>query len=699
MADQSIYKLFQSCTVRIKTSREKGTGFFVAPGKILTCNHVLEAAKDDEIEIYWKDKKFIAEDIEKIDRVESKERDLALLTISYTEHPCVYLDREADPHDQLYSYGFPDEGGFSISPICEGRSKNEQFLTIKHESIRHGLSGAPLLNRRTWKVCGIIKSRRKADLILNVLEVVGGQAIPAKVIFDQWIGLESEHDRFHYHDPRWRSLIPRVIGKLTFEGLTLTFLSRLGIRVDVSVLDKQFSEPVPRLKSPPVPDRPRREMGYKNAFNKAVEALKVLDGDKKVTGFYGEPESEEWLLEKIAHADVVTSFPGGVVDVPEGDRYLTALDLLEKIFYDYYEEKDGIKYGAKKIKSNLQDRKALVLVHNTKLSSEQVRKLCNEMPGSGFVFTWRKGDPLASVAQSIFKVGKLELDDALDVVAEEFIRGRAKTQDELFHFESGGQWRDLLKDEDRQAAEILVELKGVNGHPQKIRRAVELAKSRKKYRNQSLQETVEEIRKNPLLVSLDLTKIVESLSKPDRRILKLLAVLGVAGSSLLIALFANAAEIPNISKHLNSLAEQDLVQVSDSKYQLTSDISEVLNQATHLTDVREEALNHFTTLVEQQIEPSQVFENVDAISNILEWAFESGRYADVIKLGQGLEGALVFNGLWGMWERVLQWELQASQALNDGQSISWALHQLGTRALSLGDSSTARSRLTQALTL
>lgn len=148
MLDQSCFELFRDCTVRIKTLKNQGTGFFVAPGQILTCNHVVAAAKDDEIEVLWKEERL---EMVSIARTESGNPDLALLKVTLTEHPCVYLDREVQPNDALYSYGYPPqvEGGSSVGTTCIGPTNRGQILTIGNESIRPGLSGAPLLNLRT----------------------------------------------------------------------------------------------------------------------------------------------------------------------------------------------------------------------------------------------------------------------------------------------------------------------------------------------------------------------------------------------------------------------------------------------------------------------------------------------------------------------------------------------------------------------
>jgi len=57
--EKGLDDLLRSCTVRIKAGTI-GTGFFVAPGLILTCAHVVKKAKSEElpINIHWKDQDY-----------------------------------------------------------------------------------------------------------------------------------------------------------------------------------------------------------------------------------------------------------------------------------------------------------------------------------------------------------------------------------------------------------------------------------------------------------------------------------------------------------------------------------------------------------------------------------------------------------------------------------------------------------------
>ncbi|MEO1183026.1 MAG: serine protease [Cyanobacteria bacterium J06636_28] len=92
---QPIEELLQQCTVRLNLPGKygHGTGFFVAPGLILTCAHVVKGLKEGErITVRWQGQDDFAQaDIEQT----LPTFDLALLRFTPPEGgnvPCVYLD-------------------------------------------------------------------------------------------------------------------------------------------------------------------------------------------------------------------------------------------------------------------------------------------------------------------------------------------------------------------------------------------------------------------------------------------------------------------------------------------------------------------------------------------------------------------------------------------------------------------------------
>jgi hypothetical protein len=201
---RSLYELLHTCTVRIAVSKEaQGTGFFVAPGMILTCTHVIQIAlkSDASVAVSWNGQTTTAQ-IQEFRNVSSS--DLALLHVNLSNHPCVLLQGGAEPFSQLYSYGYPDIEleGASTTFSCEGwAGEGQELLKFKLGRVRPGMSGSPLLNRETGCVCGIMQFTFDRNIDL------GGKALLSKVVFREFPQLEGQQKQFHQQDRRWWNLL------------------------------------------------------------------------------------------------------------------------------------------------------------------------------------------------------------------------------------------------------------------------------------------------------------------------------------------------------------------------------------------------------------------------------------------------------------------------------------------------------------
>ncbi len=199
-------ELLRYCTVKIVTPSGGGTGFFVAPDQILTCAHVVEGLQNKAVRVHWQN-----QDISATVTIEATRHDLALLKLSLIPDPnlppcVVYLDRDYNAWDDFYIYGYPDNypDGASVTVECEGiaQKNNAPFIKFKEGQIRPGFSGAPILNRRTGKVCGIVKFTRDRTTDL------GGGAVPTAVILEQFIEVGELNRRHHQQNPQWEVLSP-----------------------------------------------------------------------------------------------------------------------------------------------------------------------------------------------------------------------------------------------------------------------------------------------------------------------------------------------------------------------------------------------------------------------------------------------------------------------------------------------------------
>jgi Trypsin-like peptidase domain len=198
--------LLQQCTVKLTISgRSWGTGFFVAPGLILTCAHVVDGAGEIPIQVMWNNQENWAQAV--VLRSLPKPYDLALLKMDLpidANPPCVYLSSEIQSRDPLYLFGYPDinfPNGCPVTFECEGLTGDDPpIIKFASGQVRPGMSGSPLLDQRTDAVCGIVQFTRDRSIDL------GGGAIPTSVILAKFPELLELQKSFHQQDQRWNNL-------------------------------------------------------------------------------------------------------------------------------------------------------------------------------------------------------------------------------------------------------------------------------------------------------------------------------------------------------------------------------------------------------------------------------------------------------------------------------------------------------------
>lgn len=201
MEEQRFDKYLQRCTVRLKTARSSGTGFFFAPGLILTCAHLIDMKQDIKVSVFWQSenqhytaviidsRNDLGLDFAVLQLVDEQEESMSL------NNPCVVLDiTEPNIGDNFYTFGYTKDRpeGDSATFEYEGSSfKGGNSLKLKEGQAQPGLSGAPLLNLNTYKVCGIMYRTRYASSDL------GGGAVSISAIADLLPEILEQNQQFH----------------------------------------------------------------------------------------------------------------------------------------------------------------------------------------------------------------------------------------------------------------------------------------------------------------------------------------------------------------------------------------------------------------------------------------------------------------------------------------------------------------------
>jgi hypothetical protein len=202
-------RLLLDCVVRIHLGElHAGSGFFAAPGAVVTCDHVLRmlelttgAAPPDIRVIGSDDREYRVRDVS--DR--SASQDLAVLRVEPADHLCALLAEGLRGGDELVTFGSTQKRveGVPTELWAEGLTgEDPQMMKLSRGQVQPGMSGSPVLNLRTGGVCGVLKRTR------DQAQALGGYAIPIQALFRLVPTLERNSNRYHEADPTWFDALP-----------------------------------------------------------------------------------------------------------------------------------------------------------------------------------------------------------------------------------------------------------------------------------------------------------------------------------------------------------------------------------------------------------------------------------------------------------------------------------------------------------
>ncbi|WP_431676345.1 trypsin-like peptidase domain-containing protein [Kitasatospora sp. KL5] len=221
----SLKALLEQCRVLVRGSTD-GTGFFVSPGFVVSCAHVVGNGPGGPVQLHW-----AGADYEAVVRAASPGTsewgatlypypDLAILEVvgQRPDHPCVWLDTELpDAGTGLTAVGFTDIlERYTASErradrlVSGGRTalQGRPLLELVADEINPGLSGGPVLSHAGGGVCAVVKATRLEN------STMGGFGVPVDALrlLDPAVyrTMIEAHDRFHAVDARWHTLSDQV---------------------------------------------------------------------------------------------------------------------------------------------------------------------------------------------------------------------------------------------------------------------------------------------------------------------------------------------------------------------------------------------------------------------------------------------------------------------------------------------------------
>jgi hypothetical protein len=219
MADR-LEDLLRASTVRVLGGPMPGAGFFVAPGQVLTCSHVI--GDSETLTVSWDQDgqppvevpvvgraRRLADWGHAIPALAAGYPDIAVLDVApLTGHPCVAVDAQRpQQEDQFQAYGYPREGGaIRLTPArlayrgLHGTAPTV-YLDLASDTVKPGMSGAAVLNLRTGRVCGVIVASKHPG------QPDGALTVPWSAVSGELADVVAASEAFHRQDRRWQTAL------------------------------------------------------------------------------------------------------------------------------------------------------------------------------------------------------------------------------------------------------------------------------------------------------------------------------------------------------------------------------------------------------------------------------------------------------------------------------------------------------------
>jgi hypothetical protein len=324
-----------------------GAGFFVAPGKVLTCGHVI--GDRAALEVRWerdgrpalpvpvsRRATVLADRGRPIPALDGDYPDIAVLEVDgLDDHPCVEIDHEwPSSEDSFLVFGYPKEGGaVQLTPArltyraTRGVAPTA-YLDLASDIIKPGMSGAAVLNLRTGAVCGVVVASK------HTAHPDGALAIPWSAIAADLGEVLDANRVFHLSDRRWDEA---AAGIPWHKGRIVRYLETLidRLNTDPWPQDQRFRGP---LLTPAAIERKllitRKDRAGEEILIQHLDADELTQKCQRLVVLGGPGSGKTWLARRAARrcAEVALESlaKGWSLDVVELPLFTTCSGMLKK---------------------------------------------------------------------------------------------------------------------------------------------------------------------------------------------------------------------------------------------------------------------------------------------------------------------------------------------------------------------------------
>jgi len=396
-------------------------------------------------------------------------------------------------------------------------------------------------------------------------------------------------------------------------------------------------------------------------------AIAALQESQPLEFFAPDGMGKTTVLRAIAHhPDLEPSSPDGRVYHAVRDQSLE--DLLQTLFQTFfvYDEEVPRKPMPEQVYQAFRGRRSLLVLDDVQLDEMRVRSLVNHLPTVHLLLGSSTHHPLPDGSS-------LPLGGLVDAAAIQLVETQLA--------------RPLSDSESSAVATVNRQLQG---NPLRLRQATDLVYHRYLDFPTLAQHVGSTSLENWVL------RAAANLPENARRVL---AALGVIGSvPVRTHHIGSLIGVVNPQTLLEDLERRGWLTTDGYRYTLAPNLLNPLRQQWNLTPWVQPVVNHFLQWTQKH---ASVTGALPQEGNLLLWmmaqAAEHKHWSEILQMARAMDAPFMVSGQWDRWAQIWQLGLRAGEALGDQGAIAHAYHQLGTRALCLGDEFTAHTQLTQAM--
>lgn len=449
------------------------------------------------------------------------------------------------------------------------------------------------------------------------------------------------------------------------------------------------SRVIPALLPPPEIIDADLSAGVAGRAKEIEEATTAIELGEAVEVHGPDGSGKSALLNFLRHEYNTEQFSDG--SVYRWARDWSAADIVRWLFGHFFDTETGDVPTDDRQRQALHDKRALVLLDDVEMESDELEWLMKVVPHCILVIAARR--PLLAGSRCSIAIGGLPLEVAVRVL-ERRLDDRKLDADEL----SAGQQickvveclplrivqvAALTREDGIPLAEMATKLSSVNDFEQLMLDSL-----------------------NSLTAShLQILGVLATLGDASITVAQLYSITKLPDArEVLIHLWrrgqAEAGVAQVLLRYQELLAElgtRGLVEEVDDRYRLSCDLVEAIRESVSPEWPLKLILYFRAQAEKHRNAPDELLENCEELLWAVEYVVSVRQWADALALARRLEASLALAGRWDAWGRVLHWAGLAAQKLGEPRAEAWVHHEEGVRAFCLQSFETAKDLLTSAL--